>query len=65
MYKNGISKNRDFLFEFDYIQNFDFINKIFIYIVDFSIFIIQIYNIIIIFIHLFRKTKFEIFYKYK
>ena len=40
VYKSGISKNRDFLFEFDCVQNFDFVDEIFVYIVDFSILII-------------------------
>ena len=64
-YNDIILKNRDFLFESDCAQDFEFINEILIYIINFIILIILIYNITIIFVHLSRKIRFETLYKYE
>ena len=65
IYKNIISEDRDFLFESDCIQNFELIGEVFTYIVDAIIFIIQIYNTIIISIRLSRKAKLRALYEYE
>ena len=40
VYKNDISKDRDFLFESDYFQNFKLIDGVFVHVIDFIIFFI-------------------------
>ena len=50
IYKRVISKDRDFLFKSNYSQDFKSTNNIFAHVTNFIIFIIQIYNTIIIFI---------------
>ena len=64
-YKKNISKDRDFLFELNYAQNFEPIDEVFAYIVDFTISIIQVYNATTASIRLSRKSKLEALYKYK
>ena len=64
-YKSIISEDRDFLFESDYIQNFELIGEVFTYIIDTIIFIIQVYNTIIISIRLSRKVKLRVLYEYE
>ena len=64
-YNDKISKNRDFLFELNCFQDFEFTNKILIHVVNFIILIMLIYNITIIFVHLPRKIRFETLFEYK
>ena len=64
-YNDTISKNRDFLFELNYAQDFEFINKVLIYIINFTILIILIYNITIAFVYLSQKIRLETLYEYK
>ena len=65
VYNDIISKNRDFLFESDCSQNFEFTNEILTHVVDSTILIILIYNVTIAFIRLSRKTRFETLFEYK
>ena len=60
-----ISENRNFLFELNCFQNFEFINKILIHVINFTISTILVYNIIIAFICLLRNVKFETLFEYK
>ena len=64
-YNDIILKDRNFLFELNCAQNFEFINEILIHVVNFIILIILIYNVIIAFVRLFRKIKFKSFYEYE
>ena len=64
-YNDIISKNRDFLFELNCFQDFEFINKILIYVINFTILMILVYNVMIIFVRLFRKAKLETLFEYK
>ena len=65
IYNNDILENCNFLFESNYTQNFEIINNAFTYIIDFTIFIIQIYNITITPIRLSHKVKLNTFFEYK
>ena len=64
-YNDIILKNRNFLFEFNCSQTFEFINKILIHVIDFTVLIILIYNVTIAFIRLSRKARLETFFEYK
>ena len=64
-YNDTISENRDFLFESDCVQKFELADKVFAYIVDFMISIIQIYNVTTVSMRLSRKTRLEALYEYK
>ena len=65
VYNDTILENRDFLFEPDYSQDFGFTNEILIHIINFTISMILIYNITIIFVRLSRKAKLEALFEYK
>ena len=54
IYNNNFLYNRDFLFELNYIQNLRFKSDIFIYIVNFIILKVLIYNAIIASIRLLK-----------
>ena len=65
VYNDITLKNRDFLFESNCSQNFEFTNEILIHVVNFTILIILIYNVTIAFIRLSRKIRFEALFEYK
>ena len=65
VYNNIILENHDFLFESNCFQNFEFINEVLIHVVNFTILMILIYNITIIFVRLSRKARFETLFEYK
>ena len=54
IYNNNILYNKDFLFKLNYIQDLSLKDNIFIYIVDFIIFKILIYNAITVLIRLLK-----------
>ena len=64
-YNDTILKNCNFLFELNCSQNFEFTNKILIYVVNFIISMILLYNITITFIRLSRKAKLETLFECK
>ena len=64
-YNDTIPEDRDFLFEPDCAQEFESANEIFAHIVDFTISMIQIYNVTAVPIRLPRKARLEALYEYK
>ena len=64
-YNNTISENRDFWFESDCSQIFEFTNEILIHVVNFIILIILTYNVISAFVRLSRKVKLKALFEYK
>ena len=65
VYKKIISKDRDFLFKSNYSQDFESINSVFAYVTNFIISIIQVYNVIIIFVRISRKTRLRALFEYE
>ena len=64
IYKNIIPKNRFYLFEPEYQQNFAVGNGIFAHMVDANLFFVQMYNVLSIPVHLPNKTRFGSFVEY-
>ena len=64
-YNNTISKDRDFLFEPDCAQEFEFADEVFAHIVDSTISMIQVYNVTAAPVRLSRKIRLEALYEYE
>ena len=65
VYREVISKDRDFLFKSDCLQDFESTNSVFAHVTDFIISIIQVYNVTIVSMRISRKMRLRVLFEYE